>query len=176
MVKHKYFKPLLATLLVAIALYVWLRPSAAPLSPVATAVPSAAARTNPAARPEQVPAIGLDRASAPREATAAGRRNVFAFYQPPPPPPPVIRNPQALLPPVPTPTPVPPLTIQYVGTAERSGARRAIFLTDNNEVLTGGEGETIANRVKVVRINLESIDVQDLWSGQPSRLPLKGNR
>lgn len=174
MVKRSLTKPLLAVLLVLVAAYVWLRPGDDPSAPTSGAPAVTTRRGAPAARIASVPAIGLERTRAPREETGAGKRNVFDFYEPPPPPAPQL-PPQVVYAPAPTPTPIPPLNIKYVGSAERSGARRAIFLTDQNEVLTGGEGDTVGNRVKVVRINLESIDVEDLVSGQPRRIPLKGN-
>lgn len=173
--KRSRVMPVLAAVLGLVLLYVWLRPA----GPQAVRSPSAPTTTDRrgavTARADALPAIGLDRVKSPREPSGAGRRNVFDFYEPPPPP--VARLPEAqvVYAPAPTPTPIPPLNMKYVGSAERGGVRKAIFLTDQNEVLTGAEGETVANRVKVVRINLESIDVQDLWSGQPRRIPLKGN-
>lgn len=169
--------PALAILLVLVALWVWFGPGSAP-APRAAASPAPAAAINrraAAVRPAGVPAIGLDRAKALRDPAGAGKRNVFEYYQPPAPVVAQLPDAQSLTPAVPTPTPLPPLNLKYVGSAERSGVRKAIFMTDHNEVLTGGVGETVANRVKVVRINLESIDVQDLLSGLPRRIPLKGN-
>jgi hypothetical protein len=174
-VKRSVVMPLVAVVLGLVLLYVWLRP-AGPQPVQAPSAPTASDRRGGVtARAGALPAIGLDRASSPREASGAGRRNVFDFYEPPPPPVARLPDAQVVYAPAPTPTPIPPLNMKYVGSAERSGVRKAIFLTDQNEVLTGAEGETVANRVKVVRINLESIDVQDLWSGQPRRIPLKGN-
>lgn len=178
MVKRSAWGPIGAGLLVVLAAYVWLRPSPRPVAQVSMASASTD-RRGTVASVEDIPRIGLERANAPQEAVAAGHRDLFDFYVPPPPPtpkptppPPVVHTP----PPAPTPTPVPPLSMKYIATAEKEGGgRRAVFLTDRNEVLTGGEGDTVANRVKVVRINIESVDVQDLWSGQPRRIPLKGN-
>jgi hypothetical protein len=66
--------------------------------------------------------------------------------------------------------------VKYIGSVEaRRGPKVAFFLTDQKEVLSGQVGETVMNRFKIVRIGLESVDVQELASGQVRRLPLRGN-
>ena len=51
----------------------------------------------------------------------------------------------------------------------------AILLTDRQEILTGRSGDVVANRLKIVSIGLESVDVQDVGASGVRRLPLKGN-
>jgi hypothetical protein len=92
--------------------------------------------------------------------------------------------------PVPTPPPVlpvdsaqaasapslPPLNLKYLGSVEnRAGVKVAVLLTDRKEVLTGQTGETVANRYRIARIGLESLDLEDVASGQSRRIPLRGN-
>ena len=48
-------------------------------------------------------------------------------------------------------------------------------MTDRNEVLTGQVGEVVGNRVRIVKIGLESVDIQEVGSDQVRRIPLKGN-
>ena len=48
-------------------------------------------------------------------------------------------------------------------------------MTDRKEVLTGQVGEVVANRYRIVKIGLESVDVQEVGSDQVQRIPLKGN-
>ncbi|HUG53606.1 MAG TPA: hypothetical protein VMR21_08390, partial [Vicinamibacteria bacterium] len=68
------------------------------------------------------------------------------------------------------------MNIRYIGAFEgRHGLKVAVLMTDRKEVLTGQAGEVVANRIKIVRIGLESVDVQELGSGQVRRIPLKGN-
>jgi hypothetical protein len=77
---------------------------------------------------------------------------------------------------VPTPPPLPPLNIKYIGAFEgKKGLKVAVLMTDRKEVLTGQVGEVVANRYRIVRIGLESVDVQDVGSEQVRRIPLKGN-
>jgi hypothetical protein len=90
--------------------------------------------------------------------------------------------------PVPTPQPVlpvdsaiepaapPPLSLKYLGSVEnRAGVKVAVLLTDRKEVLTGRAGDTVANRYRIARIGLESVDLEDVASGQSRRIPLRGN-
>jgi hypothetical protein len=77
---------------------------------------------------------------------------------------------------VPTPPPLPPLNIKYIGAFEgKKGLKVAVLMTDRKEVLTGQVGEVVANRYRIVKIGLESVDVQDVGSEQVRRIPLKGN-
>jgi hypothetical protein len=113
-----------------------------------------------------------------------GTRNLFDYGPPPttlPPPPPPTLAPVATLPPPvtePTPTPpppLPPLSVKYVGSVEQRGIRVAMFLNDKKEMLTGQAGEIVANRFRVVKIGLESVDIQEVGSEQVRRIPLRGN-
>jgi hypothetical protein len=77
---------------------------------------------------------------------------------------------------VPTPPPLAPLNIKYIGSFEgKKGLKVAVLMTDRKEVLTGQVGEVVANRYRIVKIGLESVDVQDVGSEQVRRIPLKGN-
>jgi hypothetical protein len=53
--------------------------------------------------------------------------------------------------------------------------RVAVLLTDRNEVLTGQAGEVLANRYRIARIGFESVDLEEVGTGQVRRLPLRGN-
>jgi hypothetical protein len=164
---------------IALALYFWLhgQPSAATVA----AGPRVSARA--AGGSEAVPRIGLDRLFQRTPPVPVGRRDIFDFGVPPAPPeaertPPPIT--QALAPtPVPTPPgppPPPPINVKYIGSVEaQKGPKVAFFLTEQKEVLTGQVGDTVMNRFKVVRIGIESVDVQDMGSGQVRRIPLRGN-
>jgi len=133
-----------------------------------------------------LPRIGLARVDQASGATspAGERRDVFAFGPDPQveierqrlanatPPPPVDPTPT----PVPTPTPLPPLNVKYIGSLEsKPGIKVAFFMTEKKEVLSGQAGDTVMNRFRVVRIGIESVDVQQVGADQVQRLPLKGN-
>lgn len=177
MVKIQDAAAIVVGTLVAIALFVW----------VGVEVPSAgtppAGTSAPAARGvSDVPRIDLARLEAHRTSPAAGRRDVFDFASsapahggedsggaPVPPP---------TLSPVPieaTPPPPPSLTVRFIGAVEKGGAKVAVLMTDKKEILTGQTGDVVANRLRIVRIGLESVDVQDVSGGAPRRLPLRAN-
>jgi len=129
-----------------------------------------------------MPRIDLARLDRPRPASGIGRRDLFDFATPPPtPPPPMPSAPPvaAETPPpvtIPTPPPLAPLNIKYIGAFEgKKGLKVAVLMTDRKEVLTGQAGEVVANRYRIVRIGLESVDVQEVGSEQVRRIPLKGN-
>jgi hypothetical protein len=137
-----------------------------------------------------VPRIDLARLDAPRGENEAGRRDLFAFGPAPKPegpdlPPPVAAaTPPQVAPrgtegtataggPV-TPS-LPPLNLKYIGSVEsKAGVKVAVLLTDRREVLTGQAGQVVANRYRIARIGLESVDLEDVSSGQSRRIPLRG--
>jgi hypothetical protein len=170
-------------LALAVALYAWLQGK--PTTATASAGPRVGAAARAGAAPAELPRIGLDRVDQRPGPVLVGKRDIFAFGPPPAPPvteaqatatpPPVITMPT----PVPTPAgppPPPPINVKYIGSVEaEKGPKVAFFLTEQKEVITGQVGDTVMNRFKVVRIGIESVDVQDVGSGQVRRIPLRGN-
>lgn len=76
----------------------------------------------------------------------------------------------------PTPTPVPAMNVKYIGSvADKKGLKVAVLMTDRREVLTGKAGDLVANRLKIVSIGLESVDIQDVGSDHIRRIPLRAN-
>jgi hypothetical protein len=145
------------------------------------------ALAGPAARPGRATApplrIDHDRLAAKRPQAQVGRRDLFEFGpvptpEPTPTPAPT-PTPEPTPTPVPTPTPpppLPPLDVEFLGVVEDGkGLKLAVLLTDKRVVLTGKVGDVVANRLKVVQIGLESVDVQEVGSERVRRLPLKGN-
>lgn len=165
--------------LVAALAYQW---TSRPAPVVPTAAGRSVVRRGPAAG--AIPVIGLDRL-APRGEGRVGKRNVFDFAPVVTAAPAASRTPDpafvavATPPPIttpPTPAPPPPLSVKYIGSVEsKKGLKVAVFLTDRRELLTGQEGDLLANRMKVVRIGYESVDVQDVGSDHTRRIPLRGN-
>jgi len=154
----------------------------------AAAAPSAAQAAE-AGRPaagkqgSELPRIDLARLERPRPQSGIGQRDLFDFATPPPTPPPPeptvaapVEAPTA--PPVyqpPTPPPLPPMNLKYIGAFEgRNGLKVAVLMTEHKEVLTAQAGEVVANRYRVVRIGLESVDVQEVGTEHVRRIPLKG--
>lgn len=162
-----------AVVAVALASVWWLRHRTPALA--------SAARGASEPAPEPVPRIDLDRLPRERPQLDVGRRDIFAFGPPPtlPPtprpagPPPTLVDPAT----IPTPPPIarlPPLNLKYIGSVENGkGLRVAVLVTDKNELLTGQAGEVLANRYKIAKIGLESVDLEEVGTGQTRRIPLK---
>lgn len=139
-----------------------------------------------------VPRVDLARIDRPRPDVQAGRRDLFQFgapvgderdeveevepVAPPvviPPPPPAGDEGGAALAAAPS---LPPLNLKYIGSVEnKAGVKVAVLLTDRREVLTGQAGQVVANRYRIARIGIESVDLEDVASGQSRRVPLRGN-
>lgn len=172
---------LLSLLALGLGVWSWLGATGARSLPGLAARPAESHAAEPA-----LPKIALERLQADeRAAEAEAGRDVFRFGRPPAPV--ETPRPQAALtppahpvdtlpaPPPPPPTP-PPFGVKYIGTVEQRGTKIAVLLSDDKkEVLTGREGDTVANRLKIVKIGLESVDVQDVGSDRVRRIPLKGN-
>ena len=141
-----------------------------------------------------VPRIDLARIDAPQAEDSAGRRDLFAFgtghrargetrrRQPssrrPSPRPGRGRGgmPGDSVAAGPVAPSLPPLKLWYIGSVEnKAGVKVAVLVTDKREVLTGQAGQVVANRYRIARIGLESVDLEDVASGQSRRVPLKGN-
>ncbi len=158
---------------------VWARVAPRAPQPRPSSVAPRAVATGVAA----VPAIDLARIEGPgRGAHSGGRRNVFEFGAVPAvrpltataQPPPALPEPPDST--EPAPPPVPPLGVKYIGALQNEqGLEVAVLMTDRKEILTGRAGEVVANRLKIVRIGLESVDVQDVSGGAVRRIPLRGN-
>ena len=116
-----------------------------------------------------------------------GSRSLFEFYTPPPPPPPpppkvdpikveaaakAAREEAAKRPPPPPPPP-PPIPLKFYGYsgALRSNSRKAFFL-DGEDIVQAGENDTIRNRYKIVRIGVNSAEVEDTVAKNKQTLPL----
>lgn len=176
----------LSVLALAAVAWVLLRPRGA------VPPPSAAAAGKTAGKTQDLPRIGLARLDATRSGSGAGESDIFRYgapstkvvLRPPPTPPPVAPNPNLAggalgadgLDGSATPPPVPAMNVKYIGSvADKRGLKVAVLMTDRKEVLTGRPGDVVANRLKIVSIGLESVDVQDLGSDRVRRIPLRAN-
>lgn len=180
---RRWIVPGLAVVAAASVGWALLRETSPAVAPSASA---AEAPKGTGKREPELPRIDLARLDRPRPASGIGHRDLFDFAAPPPPPPPPPQSVSRAAPvvveetpppvTVPTPPPLPPLNIKYIGAFEgKKGLKVAVLMTDRKEVLTGQAGEVVANRYRIVRIGLESVDVQDVGSEQVRRIPLKGN-
>ena len=175
--RRRWIAPGLAVAAAALVGWMVLRNPAPAVAPSASA---AETPKGPGRRDPDLPRIDLARLDRPRPASGIGRRDLFDFATPPPTPPPPMPSAPPVMeapPPVtaPTPPPLSPLNIKYIGAFEgKKGLKVAVLMTDRKEILTGQAGEVVANRYRIVRIGLESVDVQEVGSEQVRRIPLKG--
>ena len=176
---------LLALALVALGVGVW---SWLGVSGSRGALSGLAVRqADPRASDSALPRIALERLKAgqsPAPTDAEAGRDVFRFGRPPAPAetprPPVVTQPTPPPDPVPItappPSTLPPLQVKYIGTVEQGKTKIAMLETaDKKEILSGREGDVVANRLKIVKIGRESVEVQDIGSERVRRIPLKGN-
>jgi hypothetical protein len=164
----------------ALVVAFWSRGGLAP-APALEPVPASGSR----AAEQALPRIGLDRLASPAPEPPSAERDVFRFGRPSPPPAPAAPVQAAAASPVPvadaaplapSTTTLPPFGVKFVGVVEKQGLKVAVLLSDERkETLTGREGEVVANRLRIVRIGIESVEVQDVGSDRVRRIPLKGN-
>jgi hypothetical protein len=74
-------------------------------------------------------------------------------------------------PPAPPPPP-PPIPLKFYGfTAYRQGVKRAFFM-EGDDIYVAGEGDTIKNRYKIIRIGVNSAVVEDINFKHEQTIPL----
>jgi hypothetical protein len=106
-------------------------------------------------------------------------RNIFSLTYTPPPailpthvPPP--RPKPITLPPAPVgPPPPPPINLKFFGTARRSNGLVQAFLLQGDNVYLASAGEIVAHKYKIISINLNSIQVEDLQNNNTQTVPLQ---
>ena len=88
------------------------------------------------------------------EPTITPKRVAMDYPRPLPPPPP---------PPGPAPVvPPPPITMKYYGLAtKRIDGKKTAFFLDGEDILLATEGMTVKKRYKIVRINADSVVIED---------------
>jgi hypothetical protein len=118
-----------------------------------------------------------------------GSRNVFQFVAAPPPPQPkappnfpkvgkVLLNGQPPPPPPPgapaAAAPAPPINLKYYGySTKRSDGEKKAFFLDGDDIIVAAEGEMMKKRYKVVKIGVNSVQIEDTVSKSTQTLPLQ---
>lgn len=75
--------------------------------------------------------------------------------------------------PVPSgPPPPPPIDIKFIGFASKAGQPKQIFLMQNEDVFVAREGEIVNRRYKVVKINPNSVEIEDVLNNNHQSIPL----
>jgi hypothetical protein len=101
-------------------------------------------------------------------------RNIFeAQATPPPPPKPVqpVVQPQAQVGPPPPPAP-PPIPLKFFGFANKPGEPRSIFLANGDAVFIGREGDIVNRRYKILRIQSNQVEIEDVLNNNRQTIPL----
>jgi hypothetical protein len=75
-------------------------------------------------------------------------------------------------PPPPGPPPPPPINLKFFGFASHAGEPKRIFLAQGDTVFIGTEGEIVDRRYKIVRINPNSVEIEDVLNNNRQTIPL----
>ena len=123
---------------------------------------------------ESAPGVRLSELKAERPVPAEGGRDLFR-EKPKAPPPPKVAPPPPPDPnaPPPPPPPPPPITLKLIAIVQGSG-RPIAAITDGRDVFYGREGDIIEGRYKIIKVNVESIDIAYVDGRGQRRLGLSG--
>jgi hypothetical protein len=72
----------------------------------------------------------------------------------------------------PAPTSPPPINLKFYGWANQPGEPKAIFLTQGDDVFLAHEGDIIAHRYKIVKIGVNSVEIEDVLSNNRQSIAL----
>ena len=73
--------------------------------------------------------------------------------------------------PLPPPGP-PPINLKFFGVASRAGEAQRIFLSEGESIFVAREGDIVNSRYKVVKINPQSVEIEDLLNNNRQSIPL----
>ena len=99
-------------------------------------------------------------------------RNIFMAQMEPPPKPTVPVYTPTTPPPNAAPPGPPPINMKFIGFANRPGEKKKIFLVQNDDVFVAVEGDIVNRRYKVVKINPNSVEIEDVLNNNHQSIPL----
>lgn len=70
------------------------------------------------------------------------------------------------------PPPPPPINLKFFGTAKRANGPVQAFLLQGDNVYLAAAGEIVAHKYRIIAINLNSIQVEDLQNNNTQTIPL----
>lgn len=83
------------------------------------------------------------------------------------------KNTQPPPPPVPQgPPPPPPINLKFYGFASGAGEPKRIFLSQGEDIYIAREGEIVARRYRVVKINNNNVEIEDMQFNNKQAIPL----
>lgn len=71
-----------------------------------------------------------------------------------------------------TPPPPPPINLKFYGFANSKDGNKRIFLSQGEDIFVAKEGQVIDRRYRIVKINANSVDVEDVLTNNRQTLPL----
>jgi hypothetical protein len=75
--------------------------------------------------------------------------------------------------PPPGPPPPPPIALKFIGIVQ-AGGRSVAVLRDGSDILYGREGELVDGRYRIIKINVESVEVSYADGRGRRVIPLTG--
>ncbi len=123
------------------------------------------------------PSLRLDLLKGSEEVAYSGSGNdIFRARPeptPPPPPTPVVHPVQDTVAAAPTPTPHPPINLKFYGFSNnREENLRQVFLSEGDHLFVVKEGDIVKGRYKIVRVNTNSVEVEDVLGNYRQSIPL----
>jgi len=70
------------------------------------------------------------------------------------------------------PPPPPPINLKFYGFAGRKDGYKRIFLSQGEDIFVAKEGDIVDRRYRIVKINANSVDVEDVLTNNRQTLPL----
>ncbi len=166
---------LLAIAVLAILYELWPASAPAPVAPVATSP----AGTKGAATPvfsKLDPSLRLDLLKGSEEVAYTGSgRDIFHSTAAPPADIPKTEDPREVgkenTPPAPVVKTNPPIPLKFYGFASANN-RKQIFLSQGEDVFVVREGDIVKGRYKVLRVNNNNVEIQDVLANYSQQIPL----
>ena len=174
-----------AVLMVAIVSILVARSGDDPPPPSASRARPATARAGAQPAETLPPAdVNLEALTASPDAPMDAGRNPFRFQAKPAPPAvptrrvPGIPDDQVDAPPPPHtpagPAPPPPIALKLIGIVQKADGTKIAVLSDGKRPISGGEGEEIEGRYKILKIGTESIEIAYIDGRGRRTIPLNG--
>ncbi len=101
-------------------------------------------------------------------------RNIFEAQATPPP---IVQpthpavQPQAPIGPQ-LPPPPPPIPLKFFGFANKPGEQKSVFLANGDAVFIGREGDIVNRRYKILRIQSNQVEIEDVLNNNRQTIPL----
>ena len=134
--------------------------------------PAAERKTHPLLAQTLDPTLRFDLLKSSEDVTYKGSgRDIFRSQAPPPEIPKVVQSPVNTGPP--PPAPPPPINLKLYGYAQhKNGEAKKIFLSSGEDIFVAKEGDIVNRRYRILKINNNSVDVEDVLTNNRQTLYL----